>query len=105
MPGPALQPTVFLFCRLGDMVMLTPLLNLLHQRYRRPCRVIGTARGRRRSTQAIRTSLRSGHSTATFRLSCRAPGRRCGALYGTLTQVRSMSASPITGSCREYAAC
>ena len=42
MPGPALQPTVFLFCRLGDMVMLTPLLNLLHQRYRRPCRVIGT---------------------------------------------------------------
>src|SRR5258708_27176638 len=42
MPGPALQPTVFLFCRLGDMVMLTPLLDLLHQRYRRPCRVIGT---------------------------------------------------------------
>jgi heptosyltransferase-2/heptosyltransferase-3 len=42
MLGPALQPTVFLFCRLGDMVMLTPLLNLLHQRYRRPCRVIGT---------------------------------------------------------------
>jgi ADP-heptose:LPS heptosyltransferase len=42
MLGPALQPTVFLFCRLGDMVMLTPLLNLLHQRYRRPCRVVGT---------------------------------------------------------------
>jgi ADP-heptose:LPS heptosyltransferase len=38
----ALRPTVFLFCRLGDMVMLTPLLNLLHQRYRRPCQVIGT---------------------------------------------------------------
>ena len=37
-----LTPTVFLFCRLGDMVMLTVLLNLLHQRYGRPCRVVGT---------------------------------------------------------------
>lgn len=37
-----LQPTVFYFCRLGDMVMLTPLLNLLHRRYGLPCRVIGT---------------------------------------------------------------
>jgi len=37
-----LTPTVFLFCRLGDMVMLTSLLNLLHQRYGQPCRVVGT---------------------------------------------------------------
>ena len=37
-----LRPTVFFFCRFGDMVMLTRLLNLLHQRYRLPCQVIGT---------------------------------------------------------------
>lgn len=37
-----LQPTVFYFCRLGDMVMLTRLLNLLHRRYGLPCQVIGT---------------------------------------------------------------
>jgi ADP-heptose:LPS heptosyltransferase len=37
-----LRPTVIYFCRLGDMVMLTPLLNLLHRRYRMPCQVIGT---------------------------------------------------------------
>jgi len=37
-----LKPTVFYFCRLGDMVMLTPALKLLHTRYGRPCQVIGT---------------------------------------------------------------
>jgi ADP-heptose:LPS heptosyltransferase len=37
-----LRPTVFFFCRLGDMVMLTLLLNLLHKRYGLPCQVIGT---------------------------------------------------------------
>jgi len=41
-PVAALTPTVFFFCRLGDMVMVTRLLNLLHQRYGRPCQVIGT---------------------------------------------------------------
>ena len=45
-PQPAgaapLRPTVFFFCRLGDMVMLTSLLNLLHRRYGLPCQVIGT---------------------------------------------------------------
>ncbi|HTL92887.1 MAG TPA: glycosyltransferase family 9 protein [Steroidobacteraceae bacterium] len=41
-PGAALTPTVFFFCRLGDMVMVTRMLNLLHQRYGRPCQVIGT---------------------------------------------------------------
>ena len=35
-----LTPTIFFFCRLGDMVMVTSLLNLLHQRYGRPCQVI-----------------------------------------------------------------
>lgn len=29
------------FARLGDMIMLTALLNLLHRRYHRPCNVIG----------------------------------------------------------------
>jgi ADP-heptose:LPS heptosyltransferase len=38
----ALTPTVFFFCRLGDMVMLTRMLNQLHRRYGRPCQVIGT---------------------------------------------------------------
>lgn len=38
----ALTPTVFFFCRMGDMVMVTRLLNLLHRRYGRPCQVIGT---------------------------------------------------------------
>jgi heptosyltransferase-2/heptosyltransferase-3 len=33
---------VFYFCRLGDMVMLTRLLNLLHQRYGLPVQVVGT---------------------------------------------------------------
>jgi hypothetical protein len=37
-----LTPTVFFFCRLGDMVMVTRMLNLLHRRYGRPCQVIGT---------------------------------------------------------------
>lgn len=40
--GTPLTPTVFFFCRLGDMVMLTRMLNLLHRRYGRPCQVIGT---------------------------------------------------------------
>ena len=42
MPSQPLQPIVFYFCRLGDMVMLTSLLDLLHRRYGRPCQVIGT---------------------------------------------------------------
>jgi ADP-heptose:LPS heptosyltransferase len=37
-----LTPTVFFFARLGDMVMVTRTLNLLHRRYGRPCQVIGT---------------------------------------------------------------
>jgi ADP-heptose:LPS heptosyltransferase len=41
-PATPLTPTVFFFCRLGDMVMVTRMLNLLHRRYRRPCQVIGT---------------------------------------------------------------
>jgi heptosyltransferase-2/heptosyltransferase-3 len=36
----AVQPTVFYFCRLGDMIMLTSLLNRLHRRYRLPSQVI-----------------------------------------------------------------
>lgn len=40
--APPLTPTVFFFCRLGDMVMVTRMLNLLHRRYGRPCQVIGT---------------------------------------------------------------
>jgi ADP-heptose:LPS heptosyltransferase len=41
-PARPLRPVVFFFCRLGDMVMLTPVLNLLHRRYGMPCHVIGT---------------------------------------------------------------
>jgi ADP-heptose:LPS heptosyltransferase len=41
MRAPPLRPTVFYFCRLGDMVMLSGMLNLLHRRYHRPCQVIG----------------------------------------------------------------
>jgi len=41
-PAPPLTPTVFFFARLGDMVMVTRMLNLLHRRYGRPCQVIGT---------------------------------------------------------------
>jgi ADP-heptose:LPS heptosyltransferase len=37
-----LMPTVFFFARLGDMVMVTRMLNQLHRRYGRPCQVIGT---------------------------------------------------------------
>jgi heptosyltransferase-2/heptosyltransferase-3 len=40
--SPPLTPTVFFFARLGDMVMVTRMLNLLHRRYGRPCQVIGT---------------------------------------------------------------
>jgi heptosyltransferase-2/heptosyltransferase-3 len=39
--SPPLRPTVFYFCRVGDMIMLTALLNLLHRRYRDRCQVIG----------------------------------------------------------------
>jgi ADP-heptose:LPS heptosyltransferase len=41
-PSDPLRPTVFFFCRFGDMVMLTSMLNLLHTRYGKPCQVIGT---------------------------------------------------------------
>ncbi len=39
--APPLQPIVMYFARLGDMVMLTALLDLLHRRYHEPCHVIG----------------------------------------------------------------
>lgn len=37
-----LKPTVFYFARLGDMVMVTRMLNLLHRRYGSPCQVVGS---------------------------------------------------------------
>jgi ADP-heptose:LPS heptosyltransferase len=37
-----LTPTVFFFCRLGDMVMVTSLLNLLHKRFGSAVHVVGT---------------------------------------------------------------
>jgi ADP-heptose:LPS heptosyltransferase len=40
-PTVPLQPTVFYFCRMGDMIMVTPLLDLLHRRYQRPCLMVG----------------------------------------------------------------
>jgi ADP-heptose:LPS heptosyltransferase len=38
----ALHPIVIRFGRLGDMVLLSPLLSLLHRRYRTPCWLIGS---------------------------------------------------------------
>jgi hypothetical protein len=35
------HPVVIRLGRLGDMVLLSPLLNLLHRRYRKPCWLIG----------------------------------------------------------------
>ena len=40
-PASAVTPIVIRFGRLGDMVLLGPLLNLLHRRYRNPCWLIG----------------------------------------------------------------
>ena len=40
MPAP-LQPIVIWFGRVGDMIMLTALLEILHRRFGRACRVIG----------------------------------------------------------------
>jgi ADP-heptose:LPS heptosyltransferase len=40
MPAP-LQPIVIWFGRVGDMIMLTALLEILHRRFGRTCRVIG----------------------------------------------------------------
>ncbi len=42
MTAPPLTPTVFCFWRLGDMIMITRLLNLLRRRYGAPCQVIGS---------------------------------------------------------------
>jgi ADP-heptose:LPS heptosyltransferase len=40
-PARPLQPVVLFFCRVGDMVMLTALLQRLRRRFQRPCHVIG----------------------------------------------------------------
>ena len=40
-PGPPLNPFVFRFGRIGDMVMLTAVLRFLHRRYGAPCYVVG----------------------------------------------------------------
>ncbi len=40
--APAVIPIVIRFGRLGDMVLLSPLLNLLHRRYHNPCWLIGS---------------------------------------------------------------
>jgi ADP-heptose:LPS heptosyltransferase len=39
--APALRPIVIRFGRVGDMVMLSPLLSLLRRRYRMPCWLVG----------------------------------------------------------------
>jgi ADP-heptose:LPS heptosyltransferase len=41
MAAPALQPFVIKLGRIGDMVMLTAALRLLHARYGKPCYVVG----------------------------------------------------------------
>ena len=42
MPASALSPIVIWFGRIGDMILLTALLEILHRRYGRPCQVICT---------------------------------------------------------------
>jgi len=42
MPPSGSAPLVIRFGAFGDMVLLTPLLRLLHRRYGRPCRVLGS---------------------------------------------------------------
>jgi ADP-heptose:LPS heptosyltransferase len=39
--APALRPVVIWFGRLGDLVLLSTLLDILHRRYGRPCRLVG----------------------------------------------------------------
>ncbi|HET9390156.1 MAG TPA: glycosyltransferase family 9 protein [Steroidobacteraceae bacterium] len=39
--APAVRPTVILFGRVGDMVMVSALLRYLHQRYHQPCFLLG----------------------------------------------------------------
>ncbi len=39
--APPLQPAVLYFARLGDMVIMTAMLALLHRRFGKPCHVIG----------------------------------------------------------------
>ena len=41
MTGPPLRPFVIKLGRIGDMVMLTAALRLLHARYGKPCYVVG----------------------------------------------------------------
>src|ERR1700730_12556964 len=41
MSGVPLQPIVICFGRVGDMILLSALLDILHRRYGSPCHVIG----------------------------------------------------------------
>ena len=41
MSAPPVQPIVIWFGRLGDMILLSALLDILHRRYGRPCHLIG----------------------------------------------------------------
>jgi ADP-heptose:LPS heptosyltransferase len=41
MPAPPVQPIVIWFGRVGDMILLSALLGILHRRYGRPCHLIG----------------------------------------------------------------
>ncbi|MGH8323734.1 MAG: hypothetical protein ACRETD_08065, partial [Steroidobacteraceae bacterium] len=39
--SPARQPIVIWFGRVGDLILLTTLLDILHRRYGSPCRLVG----------------------------------------------------------------
>ena len=41
MSAPPVQPIVIWFGRVGDMILLSALLDILHRRYGAPCHVIG----------------------------------------------------------------
>src|SRR5258706_16464391 len=41
MPAPPVQPIVIWFGRVGDLILLSALLEVLHRRFGSPCHVIG----------------------------------------------------------------
>ncbi|TLZ15041.1 MAG: hypothetical protein E6K34_14525, partial [Gammaproteobacteria bacterium] len=41
MPAPPVQPIVIWFGRVGDLILLSALLEILHRRFGSPCHVIG----------------------------------------------------------------
>jgi heptosyltransferase-2/heptosyltransferase-3 len=56
--APTRQPIVIWFGRVGDMILLSALLDILHRRYGRPCQLIGAGSGTAEIYQAHRDVAR-----------------------------------------------